>query len=348
MYAFLFAFLKRIDPEVTHHWGMLIVRIAGLPGLRRFLRTRTAPDPSLAVRALGHDCGSPIGLAAGFDKNAVAVRGFYALGFDHVEVGTVTALPQPGNPKPRLFRLPADRALINRMGFNNDGAEVVATRLAALRHWGGELPVIGVNIGKSRATDIAGATADYVKSATLLAPHADYLVVNVSSPNTPGLRGLQEVASLTPLLRAVKASSGGTPLLVKISPDLDDQAVSDIAHVVVDLELAGIIATNTTVSRSNLSTKPSAVASMGEGGLSGAPVRDASLRILALLRQTLPREKAVISVGGVFTGHDVKERLDAGATLVQAYTGLVYRGPSFASLLTSELREALSGASPRA
>ena len=348
MYSLLFAVLKRLDPEVTHHWGMVIIRLAGLPGIRRLLRKRYAPDPSLAVRALRQDFGSPIGLAAGFDKNAVAVRGFYALGFDHVEVGTVTALAQPGNPKPRLFRLPADRALINRMGFNNDGAEIVATRLAALRHWGGDLPVIGVNIGKSRAADIAGATADYVTSATLLAPHADYLVVNVSSPNTPGLRGLQEVSSLKPLLQAVQAAARETPLLVKISPDLDDQAVTDIAQVVNDLDLAGIIATNTTVSRENLTTRASSVAEMGEGGLSGAPVREASLRVLALLRQTLPRDKAVISVGGIFDGQDVKERLDAGASLVQAYTGFVYRGPAFAGLLTRELRDALSGVSLRA
>ena len=348
MYSLLFAVFKRLDPELTHHWGMLVIQLAGLPVIRRFLRRRYAPDPSLAVRALGHDFGSPVGLAAGFDKNAVAVRGFYALGFDHVEVGTVTALAQPGNPKPRLFRLPTDHALINRMGFNNDGAEVVATRLAALRHWGGELPIIGVNIGKSRATDIAGATADYVTSATLLAPHADYLVVNVSSPNTPGLRGLQEVSSLKPLLTAVQAAAAGTPLLVKISPDLDDQAVTDIAQLVTDLDLAGIIATNTTILRDNLATPAAVVAGIGEGGLSGAPVSEASVRVLALLRQTLARDKAVISVGGVFTGQEVKQRLDAGASLVQAYTGFVYRGPLFAAMLTRELSEALSGASPRA
>jgi|AntAceMinimDraft_6_1070360.scaffolds.fasta_scaffold00227_15 dihydroorotate dehydrogenase len=347
MYSLLFALLKRFDPEVTHHWGMAVVRLAGLPFVRQFLRKRTAPDALLSTKALGFTLGSPVGLAAGFDKNAVAVRGFYALGFDHVEVGTVTAVPQPGNPKPRLFRLPADSALINRMGFNNDGAEVVATRLAALRHWGGNLPIIGVNIGKSRVTDLAEATADYVASATLLAPHADYLVVNVSSPNTPGLRGLQEVGTLKPLLKAVAAASGDTPLLVKISPDIDDKAVGDIAAVVMDLKLAGIIATNTTTSREGLVTRQDSVATMGEGGLSGTPLKEASLRILTLLRQTLPREKAVISVGGISTGADVKDRLDAGATLVQAYTGFVYRGPLFAAHLTRELAGSVSGAPHR-
>jgi dihydroorotate dehydrogenase len=339
MYPFVFSILKRFDPELTHHLGMVLIQIAGLPGIRRALRATTAPDASLGVKALGRGLASPVGLAAGFDKNAVAIRGFYALGFDHVEVGTVTAIAQPGNPKPRLFRLPADQALINRMGFNNVGASIVAARLAALRHWGGALPIIGVNIGKSRITPLSEATEDYVASATLLAPFADYLVVNVSSPNTPGLRGLQDVATLRPLLAAVAAVAGDTPLLVKISPDLDDVAVSDIASVVLDLDLAGIIATNTTTARDTLVTPPDALARMGEGGLSGQPLSKTSLHVLKLLRQTLPREKSIISAGGVFTGADVKARLDAGATLVQAYTGFVYRGPFFAHLLTRELAE---------
>ena len=339
MYAFVFSILKRCDPESTHHWGIILIRAAGLPWIRRMLRQRFAPNPSLVTKALGLTLASPLGLAAGFDKDGVAIRGMYALGFDHVEVGTVTALAQPGNPKPRLFRLPRDRALVNRMGFNNDGAEVVATRLAALRHWGGALPVIGVNIGKSRVIDIADATADYVTSAQLLAPHADYLVVNVSSPNTPGLRGLQETATLRPLLRKVAQASGSTPLLVKISPDCDDQAVADIAAVVIELDLAGIIAINTTTSRDGVITKKETVAAIGKGGLSGAPLADQSLRILKLLRQTVPRDKCIISVGGVFTGGDVKARLDAGATLVQGYTGFVYRGPLFAHLINTELAQ---------
>jgi dihydroorotate dehydrogenase len=279
-------------------------------------------------------------LAAGFDKNAVAIRGMYALGFDHVEVGTVTALPQKGNPKPRLFRLPDDQALINRMGFNNDGAQVVAARLRALRAKGGDLPIIGVNIGKSRVTAITDATADYVASATLLAPLADYLVVNVSSPNTPGLRGLQQEKELTPLLKAVKAAAGVTPVLVKIAPDLDAKAIASVCKLVMKLNLAGIVATNTTISREGLVAAPQDVARLGEGGLSGVPLRERSLEVLDLVRQILPREVCVISVGGVFDGADVAWRLDAGATLVQAYTGFVYRGPLFAAKVTKELQAA--------
>ena len=340
IYQALFRVLKRLDPEFTHEWGMRVIALAGMWPLRSILRKKTAPVSSLRVHALGLTFGSPVGLAAGFDKNAVAIRGMYALGFDHVEVGTVTALPQKGNPKPRLFRLPDDQALINRMGFNNDGAQVVAARLRALRAQGGELPVIGVNIGKSRVTALSDATADYVASAALLAPLADYLVVNVSSPNTPGLRGLQQEKELTPLLKAVQAAAEGTPVLVKIAPDLDAKAIASVCKLVMRLNLAGIVATNTTISREGLSAAPQDVARLGEGGLSGAPLRERSLEVLDMVRQILPREVCVVSVGGVFDGQDVAERLDAGATLVQAYTGFVYRGPLFAAQVTKELQAA--------
>lgn len=340
IYQALFLVLKRLDPEFTHEWGMRVIALAGMWPVRSVLRKRTAPAPSQRVHALGLTFGSPVGLAAGFDKNAVAIRGMYALGFDHVEVGTVTALPQNGNPKPRLFRLPDDQALINRMGFNNDGAQVVAARLRALRAQGGELPIIGVNIGKSRVTAISDATADYVASAALLAPLADYLVVNVSSPNTPGLRGLQQEKELTPLLKAVKAAAEGTPVLVKIAPDLDAKAIASVCKLVMKLNLAGIVATNTTISREGLSAAPQDVARLGEGGLSGAPLRERSVEVLDMVRQILPREVCVVSVGGVFDGQDVAERLDAGATLVQAYTGFVYRGPLFAAKVTKELQAA--------
>jgi dihydroorotate dehydrogenase len=340
IYQALFRVLKRLDPEFTHEWGMHVIALAGTWPLRILLRRKNAPPPSQRVSALGLSFGSPVGLAAGFDKNAVAVRGMYALGFDHVEVGTVTALPQTGNPKPRLFRLPDDQALINRMGFNNDGAQVIAARLRALRAQGGDLPIIGVNIGKSRVTAIADATSDYVTSTKLLAPLADYLVVNVSSPNTPGLRGLQQEKELTPLLTAVTAAAGGTPVLVKIAPDLDAKAITAVCKLVIKLDLAGIVATNTTISRDGLIAAPQDVARLGEGGLSGAPLRERSLEVLDLVRQILPREVCVISVGGVFDGRDVAERLDAGATLVQAYTGFVYRGPLFAAKVTKELQAA--------
>jgi dihydroorotate dehydrogenase len=217
---------------------------------------------------------------------------------------------------------------------------VIAARLRALRAKGGDLPVIGVNIGKSRVTAITDATADYVASATLLAPLADYLVVNVSSPNTPGLRGLQQEKELTPLLKAVKAAAGDTPVLVKIAPDLDAKAIASVCKLVMKLNLAGIVATNTTISREGLVAAPQDVARLGEGGLSGAPLRERSLEVLDLVRQILPREVCVISVGGVFDGADVAWRLDAGATLVQAYTGFVYRGPLFAAKVTKELQAA--------
>lgn len=327
MYPLLFrAVLSRFDPEFTHHAGMAVIRVLGVPPFSWATRALTAPDPSLRVDALGLSFPSPFGIAAGFDKNAVGVRGLAALGFGHVEIGTVTAIPQEGNPKPRLFRLLADRAVVNRMGFNNDGADAVARRLARLRR-GAPDTVIGVNIGKSRIVDVEDATADYVASATRLAPLADYLAVNVSSPNTPGLRGLQAVETLAPLLRAVKEASGSTPLLVKIAPDLPDDEITAIAELAVTEGLAGIIAHNTTISRDGLLTDAASIEAAGAGGLSGAPLKKRSLEVLRIVRDAVPAEFCVIAVGGVETPADVQERLQAGATLVQGYTGFLYRGP---------------------
>lgn len=340
MYSAVFAVLKRLDPEFSHHLGMLLIKAIGLAPLRGIFRRFTKSPPSRAVHTLGLTFPNPVGLAAGFDKNAEAALGLGALGFGHIEVGTVTALAQPGNPKPRLFRLPADDALINRMGFNNVGAAEVASRLATLRSRHKDVPIIGVNIGKSRATDLEDALGDYVTSTTLLAPYADYLVVNVSSPNTPGLRNLQAISALRPLLTAVLQAAESTPVLVKISPDLSDQDILDVCDLVLELGLAGLIATNTTIDRAGLRTDPSVVASMGEGGLSGRPLSDRAEDVLGLVRQKLPREICVISVGGIFTGEDVVSRLDAGATLVQAYTGFVYRGPLFARHLLREVEKA--------
>lgn len=327
MYPLLFrAVLARFDPEFAHHAGMVVIRVLGAPPFAGVTRAMTKPDPSLRVEALGHTFPSPFGIAAGFDKNAVGVKGLAALGFGHVEVGTLTAIPQGGNPKPRLFRLIADRAVINRMGFNNQGADAAARRLAKLRR-GAPDTVIGVNIGKSRVVEVEDATADYVASATRLAPLADYLAVNVSSPNTPGLRGLQAVETLAPLLRAVKAASGDTPLLVKIAPDLPDEEITAIAQLAVAEGLAGIIAHNTTISRDGLLTDDATVEAAGAGGLSGAPLKQRSLQVLRLVRGAVPEDFCVIAVGGVETPADVQERLDAGATLVQGYTAFLYRGP---------------------
>jgi dihydroorotate dehydrogenase len=268
-----------------------------------------------------------LGLAAGFDKNALGIDALGALGFGHVEVGTVTGEPQPGNEKPRLFRLTADRAVVNRMGFNNDGAEVVAGRLAARgRH---ERPVLGVNIGKSKVVPEDEAVRDYEKSARLLAPHADYLVVNVSSPNTPGLRNLQTVEKLEPILRAVRRVAGEVPLLVKIAPDLSDQDVLAVADLALAIGLDGISATNTTISRDGLASTPQQVAAVGAGGLSGRPLAGRSLDVIRLLRDRVGDRLALIGVGGITTVADARARLDAGADLLQGYTAFVYEGPGW-------------------
>ena len=341
MYPLLFrAVLSRFDPEFAHHAGMAVIRVLGVPPFSTVTRSLTRPDPSLQVKALGLTFPSPFGIAAGFDKNAFGVRGFAALGFGHVEVGTITAIPQDGNPKPRLFRLVPDRAVINRMGFNNKGADAAARRLARLRR-GAPNTVIGVNIGKSRVVDVEDATADYVASATRLAPLADYLAVNVSSPNTPGLRGLQAVETLAPLLRAVRDASGTTPLLVKIAPDLPDEEITAIAQMAVAEGFAGIIAHNTTISRDGLRTDPAIVAAAGAGGLSGAPLKERSLQVLRVVRAAVPADFCVIAVGGVETASDVEERLAAGATLVQGYTAFLYRGPLWARQINRGLRNRL-------
>ncbi|KQY98780.1 dihydroorotate dehydrogenase (quinone) [Microbacterium sp. Root53] len=335
MYPLVFRHvLARFDPEFAHHLGMAVIRVAGTWPVRPLVHRFTRPAPELAVEALGQVFPSPFGVAAGFDKNAVGVRGLEALGFGHVEIGTVTAVPQDGNPKPRLFRLIQDRAVVNRMGFNNRGAEAAARRLARLRRTGA---VVGANIGKSRVVDVADATADYVKSARMLAPLADYLAVNVSSPNTPGLRGLQAVETLAPLLRAVREAAGATPLLVKIAPDLPDDEIQAIARLAVDEGLAGIIATNTTISREGLATDAATVEAAGAGGLSGAPLKARSLEVLRTVRAAVPDDFCVVSVGGVETAEEVQERLDAGATLVQGYTAFLYRGPLWACEINAGL-----------
>jgi dihydroorotate dehydrogenase len=330
MYPLLFSLvLSRLDPERAHHLAFSVIRRLPTLGIGRAVNRFTRPDPRLHVMALGLRFSSPFGVAAGFDKDGEAVLGLGQLGFGHVEVGTITALAQPGNPAPRLFRLVADRAVINRMGFNNRGAASARRRLTRVRTAAGR-PVLGINIGKSRVTAVDDAIGDYLESTRLLAPLADYLVVNVSSPNTPGLRGLQEIDRLAPLLRAVKDAAGGTPLLVKIAPDLSDEEVTRVARLAVELGLDGISATNTTLARAGLATDDATVEAAGAGGLSGAPLNDRSLAVLRVIRTVVPREFCVISVGGVETAAQVAERLKAGATLVQGYTAFLYRGPLWA------------------
>jgi len=324
-----------IDPEVAHEQAFAAIRLGG-PALRPLIKVPSAPRT-----VMGIEFPHAFGLAAGFDKNAKAVPGLLAIGFGHVEIGTVTARPQPGNPKPRLFRLIDDRAVVNRMGFNNDGAAAVAGRLHRLRRTrSGRNAVIGVNIGKTKVTPVEHAVADYVESARLLAPFASYLVVNVSSPNTPGLRDLQAVGELRPLLSAVKAvtdAPGGpggrnrrVPLVVKIAPDLADADVDAVADLAVELGLDGISATNTTIQRPrSLTSSPGAVDAIGAGGLSGPVLGERSTEVLVRLRERVGDQLALIGVGGVTTPDDVRARLAAGADLVQAYTGFIYGGPAW-------------------
>jgi dihydroorotate dehydrogenase len=339
MYRLLYRMvLRRVPAEAAHLAAFGLIRgVARVPGAAWLLGRWLGPrDPVLRVQALGLSFPGPVGLAAGFDKDARGTRGLAALGFGFVEVGTVTARAQPGNPRPRMFRLTADRALVNRMGFNNAGAAAAA---AALGRSGGRSPgrpggpVVGVNIGKTRAVPDADAAADYAASARAVAAVADYVVVNVSSPNTPGLRDLQAEDRLRPVLVAVRAALDAAspgrrvPLLVKIAPDLADADVDAVADLALELGLDGIIATNTTVSRDGLASPAAKVAAAGAGGLSGPPLRARSLEVLRRLHARAGDRLVLIAAGGIETPDDAWERLRAGATLVQAYTAFVYGGP---------------------
>jgi dihydroorotate dehydrogenase len=339
--------LRRIPAEGAHRAGFGLIRLAGaVPGGPGLLRRRFAPrDPALRVRALGLDLPGPLGLAAGFDKDARGADALGALGFAFVEVGTVTAQPQPGNPPPRMFRLPADRALVNRMGFNNQGAAVAASRLRHRPGRPGERVAVGVNIGKTKVVPPERAVADYVASARLVAPVAGYVVVNVSSPNTPGLRDLQAVSTLRPLLRGVRAAldeaepARRVPLLVKIAPDLADGDVDAIADLALELGLDGIIATNTTIARAGLVSDPALVEAAGAGGLSGAPLRARSLEVLGRLYTRTGDRLVLIAAGGIETADDAWDRITAGATLIQAYTGFIYGGPAWPRQLQDGLAQ---------
>ncbi len=338
----------RVDAERAHRLGFAAVR-AGAPVVRlRSLGSSPQDDRRRigGVRAMGIDVPGVLGLAAGFDKNAEGIDALAALGFGFIEVGTVTGDPQPGNPRPRLFRLPADRAVVNRMGFTNDGAEAVARRLArraASRH---RPVVLGVNIGKTKVVPEERAAEDYAKSARLLAPYGDYLVVNVSSPNTPGLRDLQATEKLRPILETVRREADAAtgpdrrvPLLVKIAPDLTDADVLAVADLAVEVGLDGIVATNTTISRDGLRSAPEEVARAGAGGLSGPPLRSRALEVLRLLRGRVGPDLTIIAVGGIWDAEDARERLEAGATLLQAYTAVVYEGPSWPAQVQRALAE---------
>ena len=328
--------LFQAPPERIHMLVFSALRAAtATEATRRGLRSALAPnDPILESTVFGVRFPAPLGLAAGFDKDGLGLQTWGALGFGYAEIGTVTAQPQPGNPEPRLFRLPADRGLLNRMGFNNSGAGQLALRLARHRP---DVP-IGVNIGKSKITPPERAAEDYAESARLLGPLASYLVVNVSSPNTPGLRDLQAVESLRPILSAVLAETSG-PVLVKIAPDLSDSDVDAVADLAVELGLAGIVATNTTVSRAGLRTP--GVDDLGPGGVSGPPVARRALEILRRLYARVGDRLTLIGVGGIETAEDAWERITAGASLLQGYTGFVYGGGLWAKHIHDGIAERL-------
>ncbi len=346
--------LTRTDAEAAHRAAFAAIRGGRVALAQHGRRMRSACSP---VHALGLTFAGPLGLAAGFDKDARGVDALAAFGFSCVEVGTVTGEPQPGNSRPRLFRLPADRAVVNRMGFNNDGAEAVAARLARRMRRAHEADVVlGVNIGKTKVVAEEDAALDYAKSARLLAPLADYLVVNVSSPNTPGLRDLQAVERLEPILAAVRHAADAAvsrlgdsrdrpvPLLVKIAPDLADADVLAVAELALARGLDGIVATNTTTSRAGLRSSPAEVAAAGAGGLSGPPVRERADQVMRLLRRRVGPNLTLVGVGGLETERDARARLDAGATLLQAYTGFIYGGP----LWPARMQRALARRQPLA
>ncbi|WIM89165.1 quinone-dependent dihydroorotate dehydrogenase [Candidatus Mycobacterium wuenschmannii] len=320
-YAALRRLLFLVPAERIHHIVFTGLRgVTAAAPVRRQLSRRLAPlDPVLASTVFGVHFPGPLGLAAGFDKDGLGLKAWGALGFGYAEVGTVTAQAQPGNPTPRLFRLPDDRALLNRMGFNNRGAAALASRLAEHR---ADVP-IGVNIGKTKITAAENAAEDYRASARLVGPRAAYLVVNVSSPNTPGLRDLQTVQSLRGILTAV-LSVASAPVLVKIAPDLADPDIDEIADLAVELGLAGIVATNTTISRDGLRTP--GVEHLGSGGISGPPVRARAGEVLRRLYVRVGDRLTIVSVGGIETVDDAWDRITSGASLLQGYTGFIYGG----------------------
>lgn len=331
MYPLLKSILFLLPPERAHHLTVALLktglRIPLLGGmLRRSWRLRS---DGLVREVAGLQFPNPVGLAAGFDKDGKYFREMAALGFGFLELGTVTPRPQSGNPQPRLFRLPADRALINRMGFNNEGVDALVGRLRQGRPKG---VVLGGNIGKNKTTPNEEAVKDYEICFEKLFPYVDYFVVNVSSPNTPNLRELQEREPLTALLNRLqdlnRQREAPKPLFLKIAPDLNEGQLQDIVTITREVGIAGLIATNTTIDRSGLQTSEEQVESIGAGGLSGAPVRSRSTEVIRFLRAHLPPEVAIIGVGGIASPADAREKLEAGADLVQIYTGLVYEGPA--------------------
>ncbi len=342
MYSIIRKILFKVDAEKVHHWVMNNLAFAYKFGIVRSILKNSfvLKDSSLERTLWGITFPNPVGLAAGFDKDAKYTDSLACLGFGFIEIGTVTPRAQPGNPKPRLFRLPADNALINRMGFNNHGAANAAENLRKRR----EPVIIGGNIGKNKDTPNEEATEDYVKSFKELHKVVDYFVVNVSSPNTPGLRALQDKGPLTDLLRTLQALNrelrANKPILLKIAPDLTNEQLDDIIDIVRTTGLHGIVATNTTISRDGLKTPLNDVTSIGAGGLSGLPLRTRATEVIRYICTNSQGKIPVIASGGIFTAADAKEKLDAGASLVQVYTGFIYEGPGIAKKICKGLHMA--------
>lgn len=339
MYGLIKYFLFKQEPEKVHYWAMRMLRRGlALPFVGSFLKKECKTPAHLERELWGIKFKNPVGLAAGFDKDAKFVDDLAPLGFGFIEIGTVTPLAQPGNEKPRLFRLPQDKALINRMGFNNDGVVAAAERLRKRK----SDVVIGGNIGKNKVTPNEQADDDYEKCFRTLYDVVDYFTVNVSSPNTPNLRALQEKEPLEKLLNRLQAinTSLGTPkpILLKIAPDLTLEQLDDIIDIVRNTKIQGIVATNTTIERSALTTNANEVEAIGAGGLSGLPVKEKATEVIRYIHSKSGGSIPIMAVGGIFTAADAQEKLDAGASLVQVYTGFIYEGPLIVSKICAQLK----------
>jgi dihydroorotate dehydrogenase len=345
MYKWLIRpWLFLFDPEKIHHLVLKVLKFQhNLPGVRPLLDASfTVDHPNLKRKLFGITFKNPVGLAAGFDKDARLIDELASLGFGFVEIGTVTPLPQPGNDRPRLFRLPEDHALINRMGFNNEGVSAAVERLKKRK----SNVVVGGNIGKNKITPNESAIDDYAICFDMLFPHVDYFVVNISSPNTPGLRDLQEKEPLRKLLLHIKELSGTKavykPILLKIAPDLTETQLDDIIQILKDTKLDGVVATNTTISREGLKSRPGKIDAIGNGGLSGAPLTGRSTEVIKYLRQKLGPRFPIIGVGGIMNANDAIEKIKAGADLVQIYTGFIYEGPGLIKQINKQILKAIS------
>ncbi len=344
MYKLLRSFLFLFDPEWVHYFSMNSLKLlCKAPGVKAMVAGSFNPKGNIQYSIFKLQFPNKVGLGAGFDKNAKYLNELEALGFGFVEIGTVTPLPQAGNDKPRLFRLPKDKALINRMGFNNDGAKTIACRLKEWKEKNSQRStlIIGGNIGKNKITPNEDAWKDYEKCFNALHEYVDYFVVNVSSPNTPGLRELQEKDSLRKILGQLKIKNEELrikrPILLKIAPDLNTEQLDDVIDLAMEIKLDGLVATNTTINRTGLITHNSQLTKIGAGGLSGLPVKERSTEIVSYIHQKTNGQIPIIASGGIFTGEDAKDKINAGASLVQVWTGFIYEGPSIVKKICNSL-----------